>query len=85
MINVTGYDRDDWVVAKSALLLGGTKHFFECGMLALSSLDGLDTNPIIPIIGYRYRRANGLLLRANALIVGGAITFIPRISVGYSF
>lgn len=84
-INIVGYDRDDWIVAKSALLLGETKHFFECGVLALYSLDGLSNKPIIPIIGYRYQRANGLLLRANALIVGGAIIILPGISIGYSF
>ena len=75
-------DRADFM-GEISILTGGTKHFFEPGVLML-----IDTDGIWPWIrsGYRYQGPEGFLFRAGVLLsyLDGP-SALPALSIGYSF
>lgn len=74
------------ILAETTLLLGGTKHFFEPGIITY-----LDTSSVLPLvrIGYRYQGPKGFLFRAAPLFTYLSSDYgfivVPAISIGYSF
>jgi len=95
------YNFDGWgLLAESAVLLGGIKHFFEPGFMFLYFLDpeheysedGEIVGELSPFgvtirTGYRYQGPKGLLIRAAANFVFFDEDFhvLPALSLGYSF
>lgn len=68
---------------ETTLLLGGTKHFFEPGILWWH--DSID-DFVLFRTGYRYQSLKGFLFRiAPLFLFGSDILVLPSISVGYSF
>jgi hypothetical protein len=68
---------------ETTLLLGGTKHFFEPGILWWH--DSIDDFVLIRT-GYRYQSLKGFLFRiAPLFLVKSDILVLPSISIGYSF
>jgi len=77
------------LMAETTLLTGGgTKHFFEPGIMVY--YEPVDEGPW-PIIrtGYRYQGPEGLMFRIAALWVISEnfpdLFFLPGVSIGYSF
>ena len=70
-------------MVETTLLKGGTKHFFEPGILVLFGAD-----VVWPMIrtGYRYQGPEGFLFRVGPLFgFLDGISLLPAISIGYSF
>jgi len=73
-----------YFTGKAALLIGGTRHFFETGIEALTQAD---TGPFI-LAGYRYKASKGFLIRIGyGINLKGSNDFklLPGLSIGYSF
>lgn len=82
------------IVLESSVLLGGTKHFGEFGIMWIPILgigkEGFEDwqGGIISIrAGYRYQGPRGLLLRIapNLAYADNDIYLVPALSIGYSF
>jgi len=82
---VTALDGDEigYMLESTLLTGGGTKHFFEPGILLYFDPDIFWPNVRT---GYRYQGPEGFLLRAGFLwgYVDG-FSFLPALSIGYSF
>ena len=89
---------DQWgIVAESSVLLGGTRHFFEPGIMGFyffvpsedrNNPDSDAVGSAVSIrVGYRYQAACGILFRAaaNLIFVDQDIILFPALSLGYSF
>jgi len=89
---------DTNLLGKMGFIVGGTKHFFECGTLInIVRTTDSDLGRILPLVGYRYQSKGGLLLRVDitanivtetADVTGEehiAVMPGPGISIGYSF
>lgn len=70
-------------LAEGTFLFGGTRHFFEPGILLYVSEDGFWPNFKV---GYRYQGSDGFLFRMAPLIgFFDGISLLPSISLGVSF
>ena len=79
----TAFDDGIGIMAETTVLVGGTKHFFEPGIMLFYHPDV--SSPILRT-SYRYQHPEGFLLRAGILFsfldgFGAA----PTLSLGYSF
>lgn len=94
IIQSVGFSDDTNPVGKFAFMLGGYKHFFECG-IGLAPL-GNGMNILTPMVGYRYQSQGGFLLRlvVNLVTDSGTLTSgeewteaypFPGLALGYSF
>ncbi len=66
-----------------SLLTGGTKHFFEPGLLM-----AMNSEVFLPMVrtGYRYQGPDGFLFRAGILLAyDDGLSGLPALSIGYSF
>ena len=70
---------------EATLLLGGTKHFFEPGILWWH--DNIDDFLLLIRTGYRYQSPKGFLFRIAPLFtfIESDFSVLPSISIGYSF
>lgn len=89
---------DTNILGKAGYIVGGTKHFFECGtLLNIIRTSNSDVGRILPLIAYRYQNEGGFLFRiditANIVkdvhdVSGEEFISVmpgPGISIGYSF
>ena len=81
---ITAFDsKSVGLLAETTLLIGGTKHFFEPGIMVYYDPDVF--GPMIRT-GYRYQRPEGFLFRAALLFnFFDELGVLPAISIGYSF
>jgi hypothetical protein len=78
-----GFSDEIGLMAETTLLLGGTKHFFEPGIMLYYDFELF--GPTIRT-GYRYQGPDGFLFRAGLLFhYLDDFGVLPVISVGYSF
>lgn len=86
---VGGFNFAGGLQAETTLLIGGTKHFFEPGFMAIYVMEFYDSPLIFAMIrtGYRYQGPEGFLFRVAPLIgfEKDKFTFLPTITIGYSF
>lgn len=73
-----------WYIGGISFLFGGSKHFFEPGLMAWIPGDDELSVGVLPFVGYRYQHPKGFLLRINP-IFGTAFGIFPGLSLGYSF
>jgi hypothetical protein len=79
----TLFDDGIGIMAETTVLIGGTKHFFEPGIMAY-----FDDENIAPLIrtSYRYQGPEGFLFRAGLLFnFMDGFGAGPALSLGYSF
>jgi hypothetical protein len=93
LINIDGWG----VVLESSMLLGGSRHFFEPGIMgayffapskASDEPDSGDEWSAATLrMGYRYQGRGGLLFRGalNIIFDEGDVFLFPALSIGFSF